>query len=273
MNQKEIWLSLQAFRKTSMNDRAPGDSMQASTNRIQPLLALSAFRKLMRNPEDTHQVFMIGEALRGNSLARVTTRFRSTELGQAVLAGRHVLLPILALRTALAALPTGSLGRAYLDFVVAESLSAQGLAEAAKKRDEMSQATPDEQNFRRHLRDSHDLWHVLTGYGRDPLGEISLLAFTFAQTRLTGLGAIAFLGTFRIGRVLRGQPVRLAVLDAYRTGRAAQWLPGVDWNTLLGENLEQVRRKLGLPAPHRYKKIVTQVGDIGSGARNALQAP
>ncbi len=243
-----------------------------TTNRIRPLMALAAFRKLIRNPEDTHQVFMIGEALRGKSLARVTERFRGTELGQAVLAGRHVLLPILADRTALAALPTGSLGRAYLDFVVAESLSAQGLAEAARKRDEMSQATPDEQNFRRHLRDSHDLWHVLTGYGRDPLGEVSLLAFTFAQTRLTGLGAIAFLGTFRIGRVLRGQPVRASVQDAYRTGRAALWLPGVDWNTLLGEDLAQVRVKLGLPAPDRYKRIVKQVGDIGSGTRNAVQA-
>ena len=243
-----------------------------AANRIQPLMALSAFRKLIKNPEDTHQVFMIGEALRGNSLARVTERFRGTELGQAVLAGRHVLLPMLADRAALARLPAGSLGRAYLDFVVAESLSAQGLAEAARKRDEMSQATPDEQNFRRHLRDSHDLWHVLTGYGRDPLGEVSLLAFTFAQTRLTGLGAIAFLGTFRIGRVLRGQPIRAAVKDAYRTGRDAQWLPGVDWTTLLGEDRERVRGKLGLTAPERYKGIVRQVGDIGGDARNALRA-
>ena len=241
-----------------------------ATNRIQPLLALAAFRRLIKNPEDTHQVFMIGEALRGNSLTRATERFRGTELGRAVLAGHHVLLPILAERTALAALPAGSLGRAYLDFVVSESLSAQGLAEAAKKRDEMSQATPDEQSFRRQMRDSHDLWHVLTGYGRDPLGEVSLLAFTFAQTRLTGLGAIALLGTFRIGRVLRGQPVRAAVQDAYRTGRDAHWLPGVDWTTMLGEDLERVRVKLGLAAPDRYRRIVRQVGDIGIGTRKPV---
>ena len=242
----------------------------AATHRIQPLLALSAFRKLIKNPEDTHQVFMIGEALRGKSLARATERFRTTELGRAVLAGRHVLLPILADRAALAALPAGSLGRAYLDFVVSESLSAQGLAEAAKKRDEMSQATPDEQSFRRQMRDSHDLWHVLTGYGRDPLGEVSLLAFTFAQTRLTGLGVIALLGTFRIGRVLRGQPVRAAVQDAYRAGRDAHWLPGVDWTIMLGEDLERVRVKLRLAAPDRYRGIVRQVGDIGSWARKPV---
>ena len=230
-----------------------------ASNRLQPLVALAAFRKLMQNPDDTHQVFMIGEALRGNSLARVTERFRATDLGRAVLAGRHALLPILADRTALAALPDGSLGRAYLDFVVAESLSAQGLAEAARKRDAMSRATPDEQAFRRHLRDSHDLWHVLTGYGRDPLGEVCLLAFTYAQTRLTGLGAIAFLGTFRIARALRPQSVRAAVLDGYRTGRAATWLPGQDWTDLLACDVDRARARLGLPAPSRYRAIARHV--------------
>ena len=242
----------------------------AATNRIDPLMALRAFRKLRKNPEDTEQVFMIGEALRGKSLARVTARFAATELGQAVLTGRHALLPILADRAALATLPAGSLGRAYLEFVVSESLSAQGLAEAARRRDEMSQATPHERAFRSHLRDCHDLWHVLTGYGRDPLGEVSLLAFTFAQTRLTGLGAIALAGTLRIGRALRRQPVRAAVLDAYRTGRDAQWLPGVDWSALLGRDLEYVRSKLGLLTPHRYHRIVARVGDIGSSGRKPV---
>jgi ubiquinone biosynthesis protein COQ4 len=32
----------------------------------------------------------------------------------------------------------------------------------------------------------HDIWHVLTGYRRDALGEACLVAFSYAQTR--GLG-------------------------------------------------------------------------------------
>ncbi|MBL8383932.1 MAG: hypothetical protein JNM90_12690 [Burkholderiales bacterium] len=223
--------------------------------RIQPLVAWRAFRKLIRDPEDTHQVFMIGEALRGNSLARVTARFATTPLGQDVLAGRHELMPLLADRDALARLPAGSVGRTYLDFVVSENLSAQGLAEAARRRDEMSQATPEEHAFRRHLRDSHDLWHVVTGYGRDPLGEVCLLAFTYAQTRLNGLGAIALLGTLRIGRALRGQPVRAASRSAYRTGRDAAWLPAVDWREFLGMDLNQARDRLGIAAPETYRGI------------------
>ena len=39
----------------------------------------------------------------------------------------------------------------------------------------------------------HDLWHVTTGYGRDALGELSLLAFTYAQEQNRGIGAIALI--------------------------------------------------------------------------------
>lgn len=226
-----------------------------ASRRIQPLVALKAFRELIRDPEDTHQVFMIGEALRGNSLARVTTRFLATPLGHQVVAGHHRLLPLLSDRDALARLPAGSLGRAYLDFVVAESLSAQGLAEAARRRDEMSEATPEEKAFRVHLRDSHDLWHVLTGYGRDPLGEVCLLAFTYAQTGLNGLGVISWVGGIRIARELRGQPVRAAVREGRATGRAAHWLPAIDWSNLLSRDLNEVRGDIGVGAPETYRAI------------------
>ena len=227
----------------------------AASTRIQPLVALAAFLKLQRNPEDTHQVFMIGEALRGKSLARATARFRATPLGGRVLNGEYALLPLLSDRATLAALPNESLGRVYLDFVVAENLSAEGLVEAARKRDEVSTATPDEQALRRHVRDSHDLWHVLSGYGRDPLGEVCLLAFTHAQTGFTGLGVIALLGTLRIGRVLRGLPVRQAVLQGRRSGRAAAWLPAMDMAALLPQDLTTVRRALGIAPPDVYRQI------------------
>ena len=241
----------------------------ASTRRIQPIVALRAFRKLVRNPQDTHQVFMIGEALRGHSLARATQRFRATAIGRETLAGRDRLMPLLAERAALGALPPGSLGRAYLDFVVSENLSAQGLAEAARQRDEMSAATADEQAFRRRLRDSHDLWHVLTGYGRDPLGEVCLLAFTYAQTRQNGIGVIALLGAFRIGRALRGLPVRAAVLEAYRAGRDAAWLPAEDWGPRMPQDLSRARESLKVTVASQYLRIIGQVNRERAGVRPA----
>ena len=74
-------------------------------------------------------------------------------------------------------MPSGSLGRAYFDFVSEENLSAEGLVEASKIR-----VTPppadDVTWFRERNREMHDLLHVVTGYGRDPLGEACLVAFS-----------------------------------------------------------------------------------------------
>lgn len=44
------------------------------------------------------------------------------------------------------------------------------------------------------MRDTHDLWHVLTGYSGDVLGETALLGFIFAQTGNPGVALIIALG-------------------------------------------------------------------------------
>ena len=49
----------------------------------------------------------------------------------------------------------------------------------------------------------HDLWHVTTGYGRDALGELSLLAFTYAQEKIEGIGAIVLYGYRIMGKVTK----------------------------------------------------------------------
>ena len=49
----------------------------------------------------------------------------------------------------------------------------------------------------------HDLWHVTTGYGRDALGELSLLAFTYAQEKNRGIGAIVLYGYRIMGKVTK----------------------------------------------------------------------
>jgi ubiquinone biosynthesis protein COQ4 len=237
-------------------------------HKLHPLLALRAFRALMKNPDDTRQVFLIANALRGTTALRAANRFRATEVGRAVLAEKRSLLPVLCNRAALAALPAGSLGRAYCDFVEKENISAQGLVEAS---DQVNKGpltvSADEMLFRERVREMHDLWHVLTGYGRDPLGEVSVVAFSYAQTRLRGFAAIAFLGMLNIGRHLPGQPVRSVVLEAYRHGRAAAWLPAQDWEALLGEQLENLRAGLGIAPPGRYRDVIACVrGDWASPA-------
>ena len=45
----------------------------------------------------------------------------------------------------------------------------------------------DRETFGNRLRDMHDLWHVLTGYGMDEAGEAANLAFNLGQIWSLGI--------------------------------------------------------------------------------------
>jgi len=53
--------------------------------RVEPLRAWRAMRELLKNPDDTTQVFHIIEALKGDSLSAAVRRLRSTEQGRKML--------------------------------------------------------------------------------------------------------------------------------------------------------------------------------------------
>ena len=85
---------------------------QPTDTRLHPIVALRAMRKLLRDREDTAQVFLMIDALRGKTTLRQLARFRQTEIGRAALAEHRRLLDRLIDRATLAALPPGTLGRA-----------------------------------------------------------------------------------------------------------------------------------------------------------------
>lgn len=221
--------------------------------RAQPLVAWRALRKLIADPEDTPRVFEIVSALGGPSLVRGLVRFRATAVGQRVLAEDIDLLDALGDRDALAALPNGSLGRAYHGFVYAESLTAEGLVDASDAGHGYDFADPHLRRYGMRLRDQHDLWHTLTEYGRDPFGEACLLAFTYAQTRNRGILVIALAGAWKLSRQPGASGVFRAMWRAYRDGCRASWLPAQDWEALLPRPLAQVRRLLAVRPPAAYR--------------------
>jgi ubiquinone biosynthesis protein COQ4 len=231
---------------------------QPTGTRLHPIVAIRAMRKLMRNREDTRQVFLLMDALRGKTTLRQFARFRQTDIGRAVLAERRQLLDRLRDRESLAALRPGTLGRAYHEFMASENLSADGLVEASQMRETLP-AGEDMTLFRERSRESHDLLHVLTGYGRDPLGEACLTAFSFAQTGLKGFALIAIVASHRISRARPGHAVRRAVFEGYRRGRRAAWLVAADWEKLLAERVDAIRAQYGVLPPAYYPKVLAAI--------------
>jgi len=214
-------------------------------------------RNLMRDREDTHQVFLLIEALRGKTTLRQFARFRQTKIGRAVLGERRRLLDRLSDRARLAALPAGTLGRAYYDFMAAENLSAEGLVEASRIT-MRSLPADDVTLFRERSREMHDLLHVVTGYGRDPLGEACLVAFSYAQTGLKGFAVIAAFAARRIAQARPGLPIRRAVFEGWRHGRSAGWLPGADWEALLTQPVQAIREEFAVKPAIYYHTILAR---------------
>jgi len=216
---------------------------------LRPFEAVKAIRLLFGNPEDTRQIFVIFRAMRGRSGLRAFRRFAATNTGAAVLRERRCLLDALQDRASLAGLPPGSFGRAYFEFMKDQNLSADGLVQASQDW-EREPLPPDMELFRQRMRDAHDLTHILTGYGRDPLGEICLLAFMYAHTRNLGMAMIVAMGLPRLPPAGRG-----AVVEAWRNGRKARWLQDLDFEALLPRKLETIRREIGIAEPVRYLAV------------------
>lgn len=220
--------------------------------------AWQGIRALIANPDDTNQVFKIIRALAGRSGERQFQRFLASPQGPTILAERRSLIGRLADRAYLGSLPEGSLGRVYLEFVEREEISADGLVEASESvpREPDEALCPDRALFGERLRDSHDLWHVVTGYGRDLFGEAALLAFTYRQTRNRGIGFIVLVAYLRAGRSFPEE--RRMIRDGFRRARGAAWLPGVDWESLLGRPLSEVREALRVTPVGHYPVLRSQ---------------
>ena len=218
---------------------------------MEPLAALKSMIRLARNPTHTHEVFTIIKALAGSDLQIGLDRFKSTEFGERILRNGVQLRDSLKKQNLLAKLPAGSLGREYQKFAQEENLLADGLEKANKHSSQHEITDPELKLFAARQRDMHDLWHVVTGYGRDELGEACLLAFTYAQNKNRGVGFIAIVGCFKLFAKYRFNALR-AIFQGYCIGRKATWLPGQDWETLLANELNNVRALLNISMPSTY---------------------
>ena len=232
--------------------------------------AWRAMRSLVANPDETEQAFETISALSGRDFERLFQRFVADPGGRALYLARPSLLATLSDRVALRALPAGSFGHEYAAFMDAAGLDAQGLVDAEHKSEaatKLDGIDPDREWFGDRLRDMHDLWHVLSGYGRDEAGEAANLAFSFAQTPFRGIALILF------GIVVNSPPEGMRrrvwlryLYRAWKRGRGTAWLPAVCYERLLARPLEEVRRMLRIqPARQVHPEGIIVASAFGQG--------
>ena len=228
-----------------------------------PFVAIKAVIELMKNKEDTTQVFKISEALSGNSHNKLFERFASSPYGKRVIEEPIEFEKVLGDFDRLRALPEGSLGRTYLDFMESGGLTPEGLIDVAEESG-ISMRSSDYPEYARafmHHETIHDMWHVVTGYNRDALGELCLLETSRVLTYNQSFVLITFIGGLMMKRQDSSIPIWAIRREAIKNGKKMAWLPEVNFEDLLPLPLEEVRAKLNIPTPVKYNAVPQEVKD------------
>jgi ubiquinone biosynthesis protein COQ4 len=140
----------------------------------------------------------------------------------------------------LAQLPEGTLGRIYADGFLRNNLNPSDV------RIPTLPLADDRDYAVVHMNETHDVWHVVTGFGTDIAGELGLQAFYAAQLNLNlphAILAAGFVNTFLFAWGDRHRRLS-AICRGYILGLHADLLFGVPWASWLERPLAEVRRDL-----------------------------
>ncbi len=221
-----------------------------------PLKAWGHFRELLKDKENTAEVFNIFESLPSTDVVPRARAFNLSEEGQRIRASEPYLPTMLDDHDALRKLPDDSVAHSYLHFMESQGLSAAGLVA------EYDSFVGDRQKlddlfiwYMNRYRDTHDLLHVLTGYSRDALGEQCVLAFTHGQNGGLGNLFIAYAGGYHMRKTVQSKaPVIAAIREAQKQGRACPRIADMPIRELLARPLDEVRKEFNITPPVTYKK-------------------
>lgn len=208
-----------------------------------PLLVLRIARaalRLVRDPNQLDSAIALADRLGDTeTFAPILAHVRGLPGGPAALADRpRVSIDLPRLR----AMPAGSFGRATAAFLDARGLDPADLPHRP--------ATDEVSWLRAHLFETHDLWHVVTGFETDVAGEAGLQAFYLAQfparlaaLLLTVIGLNTFLYAFD-----DRDPRMDAIARGWQLGKTARPFLAVRWADLWELPLTEVQARLGLTA-------------------------
>jgi ubiquinone biosynthesis protein COQ4 len=219
---------------------------------VQLRRAWRELRALIADPDDTDRAVSLMYAIGRREFERNFQRFAASSAGRALLAERPSLLSALSDREALRCLRDESLGRAYLDYMERNRFSSDGLLAVqnrVKARWEAENGMARLDSLRTWYRERaillHDLFHVLTDYGTDEVGEGTQLAFSLAQFPGRGQAFLTIGAALELWRSL-GWRWLAYDLRAWRRGRRATSLVALPWEELLPRPLAAVRRIAGV---------------------------
>ncbi|MFW6299558.1 MAG: Coq4 family protein, partial [Oceanicaulis sp.] len=187
-------------------------------------------------------------------------RFFASDYGRSIVADHERVGRVLTDRETLESHGPDTFAAAYLHYLDSEGLHPTGVHDA-----HLAQAPQDMARLKRDwphmyalsymMALTHDLYHVLTGYSRDPLGEALLLVFTGCQTGSRGSRLLGALAGLRIRSEIPSWPVGRMMKEAVRLSRRAETFAALDLLEFLPLPLDEARARLNVGEPKLYKAV------------------
>lgn len=209
------------------------------------LSTLKSVLNLLKDPSQTESIYDVEDALlrsHPQTMATSVKRMLSDPQIAALAKERYVASP--PDLTKLMTCPANSLGYAFAQYI-----SSSGFDPGFYRKIDV---VDDETCLLFRLRQTHDIWHVVTGMSVDVPGELGLKAFELAQTRRP-LAGILIAGGFL--NILLNQPELLdrlldRVAAGYRMGAKAKPLLAQRWEEHWEKPLAEWRSELEIePIP------------------------
>lgn len=203
---------------------------------------------MMLNPEGTDSVFDMEDGLLKSKSTQELLRFTSKDPSVRSMIDERYLQPIPDTE-ALSRLPKDTLGYRYF-----YHLDSQGFDPDYYRKIDVQN---DIDYVMMRIRQTHDIWHVVTGFDTHPLGEIAIKAVELAQTHRPMAAAICAGGVYRY---MLKQPDEFAdclesIVAGYHMGLQSKALLAMKWEELWDRKLEDLRERLGVVemGPHGGK--------------------
>ena len=233
----------------------PGNSMALPTAE-QPTLrrewrhGLRSLWKFIRDQSDLSNSFEAMFALAGPLVEKEFNAFAATSVGSRLLqqSPRSDLNAILADQETLGSMPAGSFAHAYLDYLGGQGMGSTDYFLQAAGLDEKAQRfgwSEDQLWFVKRMANSHDLFHIVSGYDRSAVGEVGVVSYTAGQIPLLPLRlSLIYFATMKPSTPLAWLRY---IRNAYRHGRDTPSLACIDFESLLPLPLEEAQQRVGGP--------------------------
>jgi ubiquinone biosynthesis protein COQ4 len=206
------------------------------------LTGLRAFRRLIDNPADPLEGPIFQMCAEHALMCKVTRSFERHAEGRRLLAERPRLNATTVSLETMNQLPSGSLGHAYASY-----FEANGITPFHPPRLPVDTA---EDYVATRLRETHDVVHVVSGYGTDDIGELELQWFNFGNLGRGPLPILVIVASFFMGRMTKyGGLWRVCkrARAAYRRGRRSRTFASVVWEDYWTMPLHEVQTLLCAP--------------------------